>query len=84
MTNKLNDKIIVITGGSGLIGRAIIESLIGHGACVINLDLHTSNEISGQVDFIECDICDYETSKNGRRGLQRTKHQSPHQKENYL
>ena len=63
MTKKLKDKIIVITGGSGLIGGAIIESLIEHGASVVNLDLHPSKKMSGQMDFIECDICDYKASK---------------------
>ena len=34
--NNLNGKVIVITGGSGLIGRAIITELLQNGAIVFN------------------------------------------------
>ncbi len=64
MTKKLNDKIIVITGGSGLIGSAIINSLICEGARVVNLDINTLKNTQEELDFIECDICDYDASKN--------------------
>lgn len=63
MTNKLNDKIIVITGGSGLIGQAIVKSLVADGARVVNLDIYASGDTKEQIDFIECDICDHESSK---------------------
>lgn len=35
---SLQDRVCVVTGGSGLLGRAIISSLVSVGATVINLD----------------------------------------------
>jgi NAD(P)-dependent dehydrogenase (short-subunit alcohol dehydrogenase family) len=59
MKNKLENKIIVVTGGNGLLGSAIITKLKDHGAFVINLDIsHKTNEI---LSNIECDITNKES-----------------------
>lgn len=59
MKNKLENKIIVVTGGNGLLGSAIIKKLKDHGAFVINLDIsHKTNEI---LSNIECDITNKES-----------------------
>ena len=59
MNNKLENKIIIVTGGNGLLGSAIIKKLKDHGAFVINLDIsHKTNEI---LSNIECDITNKES-----------------------
>ena len=50
--NKLKNKVIVVTGGSGLLGRQIINSIVNNGGIAVNLDVNSS-EVD---DFIECDI----------------------------
>ena len=62
MKNRLEKKIIIITGGNGLLGSAIIEKLIADGAFVINLDInHKTNE---SLSNIECDITNQESVDN--------------------
>jgi NAD(P)-dependent dehydrogenase (short-subunit alcohol dehydrogenase family) len=53
---KLKDKIIIVTGGNGLLGREIIKKLLTEGAKCINVDVNhnTSNDLS----CIQCDITD--------------------------
>jgi NAD(P)-dependent dehydrogenase (short-subunit alcohol dehydrogenase family) len=52
---KLLDKIIIVTGGNGLIGKAIIDYLIYNGAFVINVDVSKKSEVQSSVYF-KCDI----------------------------
>lgn len=52
---RLKNKIIVITGGSGLLGRSFIKMLIENGAIVYNFDIHDPEE-SIYYTFIRCDI----------------------------
>lgn len=56
---KLKDKIIIVTGGNGLLGREIIKKLMYEGAICINIDINhnTSNDLS----CIQCDITDSES-----------------------
>jgi NAD(P)-dependent dehydrogenase (short-subunit alcohol dehydrogenase family) len=58
MKNSLENKIIVITGGNGLLGSAMIKKIKSDGGFSINLDINhkTSEDLSN----IECDI----TSQN--------------------
>jgi NAD(P)-dependent dehydrogenase (short-subunit alcohol dehydrogenase family) len=53
---NLKDKIIIVTGGNGLLGREIIKKLLIEGATCINIDINhnTSNDFS----CIHCDITD--------------------------
>ncbi len=52
--NRLKDKIIVVTGGSGLIGRAIIEHVKGEGGIALNMDINVPDDINNGT--INCDI----------------------------
>jgi NAD(P)-dependent dehydrogenase (short-subunit alcohol dehydrogenase family) len=60
--DRLKDKIIVVTGGNGLLGRDIIAKISGEGAVCINVDInHESNDDLTQLN---CDITDSESVKN--------------------
>lgn len=54
MIKELENKIIVVTGGSGLLGKAIIKSILKKGGTVVNLDIRNSSD--SQADYIKCDI----------------------------
>ena len=44
MTNRLKDKIIIVTGGSGLLGKEIIKDLVDKGAIAINADINVATD----------------------------------------
>ncbi len=56
---RLTNKIIVITGGNGLIGGAILKYLIQEGAIAINADINTENDLNNR-EF-NCDITSEES-----------------------
>lgn len=52
--NKLANKIIIVTGGSGLLGKAIVDHANAEGATVINADINLEDDLeSGR---IACDV----------------------------
>ena len=64
-TFNLSDKIIIITGGYGYLGRAITESLVYHGATVyvlgrsqdkFNNAFKSNTELENRLIFEQCDI----------------------------
>lgn len=52
--NKLENKIVVVTGGNGLLGKEIILKLKKSGAFCINVDIN--HETSADLSTINCDI----------------------------
>ncbi len=52
----LKDKVIIVTGGSGLIGKAIIEDITLKGGCAINADISVETDLSR--NLIKIDITD--------------------------
>ncbi len=50
----MKEKIILVSGGSGLIGRAIVSHLKGRGAVPVNLDIRPCG-VDGVTD-VECDL----------------------------
>ena len=52
--NSLVGKIVVITGGSGLIGRALVKQVREEGGIAINADLQPAE--GDEEGFIKCDI----------------------------
>jgi NAD(P)-dependent dehydrogenase (short-subunit alcohol dehydrogenase family) len=52
--NLLSSKVVIVTGGSGLLGREIVKKLNSEGAVVINLDI--SNQLSDDFQTYKCDI----------------------------
>jgi NAD(P)-dependent dehydrogenase (short-subunit alcohol dehydrogenase family) len=56
---KLENKIIIVTGGNGLLGKSIISYLISKGASVINVDVAEMSDVASTF-YIKCDITDAE------------------------
>jgi NAD(P)-dependent dehydrogenase (short-subunit alcohol dehydrogenase family) len=56
MKNRLNESVIIVTGGCGLLGKAIVSRLKSEGAFCINFDINhlTSYDLSN----VHCDITD--------------------------
>jgi len=52
--NQLKDKIIIVTGGNGLLGRDIISKVKEAGAFCVNVDIN--HETSKDLSLIRCDI----------------------------
>jgi NAD(P)-dependent dehydrogenase (short-subunit alcohol dehydrogenase family) len=52
--NNLNDKVIIITGGNGLIGKSLIKRIKSENAICINADLH--NQTADDLSNIICDV----------------------------
>jgi NAD(P)-dependent dehydrogenase (short-subunit alcohol dehydrogenase family) len=57
---KLDNKVIVITGGNGLIGTEIIKYLNQEGAITINADINFDNQDFNNTEF-KCDITNLES-----------------------
>ncbi len=53
---NLKKQVILISGGSGLLGQEFVKALIAKKAIVVNLDLKTSG--NKEAEFIKCDITD--------------------------
>ena len=53
--NKLGNKIVVVTGGSGLLGRSIITDLKSKGAIAINAEINADD---GHEYQVYCDVTD--------------------------
>ncbi len=60
MSNLLN-KIIVVTGGNGLLGKAIIGHLQTKGALALNAEINVETDLSKSI--LECDITNEESVK---------------------
>jgi NAD(P)-dependent dehydrogenase (short-subunit alcohol dehydrogenase family) len=52
--NRLKDKIIIVTGGNGLLGKEIISKLYEEGAICLNLDIN--HETNSDLTKVNCDI----------------------------
>ena len=51
---QLKDKVIIVTGGSGLIGRYILSDLRRYGAIVINAEISVATD--WEQGNVHCDI----------------------------
>jgi NAD(P)-dependent dehydrogenase (short-subunit alcohol dehydrogenase family) len=57
----ISNKIIIVTGGSGLIGKAIIKELAAKGAIAINVDVNVNDD--WDTNTFNCDITNDESVK---------------------
>lgn len=53
---KLKGKVIVVTGGSGLIGKSILKNLVDNGAIAINAEISVKDNLDE--GLIHCDVTD--------------------------
>ena len=62
MNNDLQNKIIIVTGGNGLLGSAILKQIKKKGGFYINFEINhkTNNDLSN----VECDITNKESINN--------------------
>lgn len=60
--DRLKDKIIIVTGGNGLLGRDIIAKIIAQGATCLNVDVN--HETNDDLTQINCDITNTEMVKS--------------------
>ena len=58
MYKNIEDKVIIVTGSSGLIGREVVKLLVQEKSIVVELDIQASD--NPKSNFIECDITDNE------------------------
>lgn len=61
LKKRLENKIIIVTGGNGLIGKYIVANLKEEGANVINVDINI--ETDWKSGFYKCDITNEENVK---------------------
>jgi NAD(P)-dependent dehydrogenase (short-subunit alcohol dehydrogenase family) len=54
LCKRLEDKVIIVSGGSGLLGRPIVKHLKDNGAIVINAEINTATNLAE--GYIQCDI----------------------------
>jgi len=70
---SLEGKNVIITGGSGYLGSAIVEGLIAFGARVVVADINPSNIDSPNIFYIPCNVGETESIrqcfKSGREQL---------------
>jgi len=51
--NRLNGKVIIVTGGNGLIGKSLVENIKSENGICINADLHDTND---DLSNVNCDV----------------------------
>jgi NAD(P)-dependent dehydrogenase (short-subunit alcohol dehydrogenase family) len=60
--NKLENKIIVVTGGSGLLGRSILNYIEQNGGIGINAELNGPDDIGSGI--VKCDVTNLDSVTN--------------------
>lgn len=66
----LKNNVIIVTGGSGLLGKVIVNELNKNNAIVINADINV--ETNNTLTEIRCDITDTESIKNTIESVYKT------------
>ncbi|MCC8136715.1 MAG: SDR family oxidoreductase [Clostridiales bacterium] len=59
----LENKVAIVTGASGGIGRKICEVFLKNGASVIGIDISENHDLSENIDFTAADITDGEACR---------------------
>lgn len=62
LTGRLKNKVVIVTGGSGLIGKPILAHLKENGAIVINADINT--ETNPEKGDYTCDVTSEDSINN--------------------
>ena len=61
--SKLFKKVMVVTGGSGLIGKAILDNLKSNGAITINAEIKDARSCEATHEYVACDVTSQESVK---------------------
>jgi NAD(P)-dependent dehydrogenase (short-subunit alcohol dehydrogenase family) len=56
LTGRLKDKVVIVTGGNGLIGKSIVHHLTSNDAIVINVDINNTTDWHKRT--YKCDVTD--------------------------
>ena len=56
MYKDLNNKVVIITGGSGFFGSQLIKAYLKNNLNVINLDLTKQKIINKKLHYFKCNI----------------------------
>ncbi len=64
---------VLVTGGTGLIGRAAVERLLQHGWDVRVIDIGQGTRLDG-ADYVECNILNYDDVLRATRGCDAVVH----------
>lgn len=59
---RLNNKVIIVTGGNGLIGTQIVQHCKENGALVINADISLTTDLN--IGTIHCDLTNVSSVEN--------------------
>ena len=59
--NRLNGKVIIVTGGNGLIGKSLVENVNSENGICINADLHNTND---DLSNVNCDVTNEKSIEN--------------------
>jgi NAD(P)-dependent dehydrogenase (short-subunit alcohol dehydrogenase family) len=62
MNKQLENKVILVTGGNGLIGKAIVEDIRKKGGIAITADINVNTDLDNHL--IKCDITSSESMKD--------------------
>ena len=49
----LKDKVVIVTGGSGLIGREIVKDIVRKGGIAVNADIHVSTDLNKREIYVD-------------------------------
>lgn len=67
MQTMLSDKVVVVTGGAGLIGRQFVKCIAEHGGIAVVADINVQADrsvfgaLQNRIDFVEMDITSQES-----------------------
>lgn len=67
MNKLLENKVILVTGGNGLIGKAIVEDIINKGGIAISADINVSTNLDQ--GLIKCDITSSESMQDALEAI---------------
>lgn len=62
--SKLYEKVVVVTGGSGLIGKVILDNLKSNGAITINAEIKDTQSGEATHEYLKCDVTSQESVKD--------------------
>lgn len=66
---NLNNKRVLVTGGTGMIGQEVVKKVLDRGGDVVVASNEFHSRLSHDVEYIECDLRDFATCKEITKGI---------------